>query len=168
VVKLLKDDRNELKHYSQRFDKHKSHPYTKREERYGGRVQQSERAERMQRSQPVERYQEPTPKPIGTYCNPACPLFRCAKKALIIKLVNGRPVAWCTWVNDVCIVHKCQYASCAARYLLPDGRCLAVLKSSDKGEDEFMKELEEVKTKENLKNLLSRRGLRKDLGIEEL
>uniref|UniRef100_A0A7J2U1W1 Uncharacterized protein n=1 Tax=Ignisphaera aggregans TaxID=334771 RepID=A0A7J2U1W1_9CREN len=122
----------------------------------------------MQRSQPVERYQEPTPKPIGTYCNPACPLFRCAKKALIIKLVNGRPVAWCTWVNDVCIVHKCQYASCAARYLLPDGRCLAVLKSSDKGEDEFMKELEEVKTKENLKNLLSRRGLRKDLGIEEL
>lgn len=166
-MKFLKDDRNGLKQPFQHY-KHRSHPPSKREERYGGRGGRLERAERVQRPQPAERQQEPTPKPLGAHCNPTCPLFRCAKRALIVKLVSGKPVAWCTWVNDACIVNKCQYASCATRYLLPDGRCLATVKSGNRGEDEFMKELEKAETKENLKSLLSRRGLRKDLGIEEV
>jgi hypothetical protein len=155
----LKDRKNVLKQPSQHIDRRGAYPYSKKEEVHEDRVR---------RPQPGERHHEPIPKPLGTQCNPSCPLFRCAKRALMVKLVNGKPVAWCSWVNDVCIIHKCQYASCTARYLLPDGRCLAALKTSDKGEDEFMRELEKRETRESLKSLLSRRGLRKDLGIEEL
>lgn len=132
-------------------------------------VKREERASEAQQHPPehvAEQHDKLTPKPIGTMCNPACPLFRCTKKALIIKLVNGKPVPWCTWVNDVCIGYKCQYASCSARYMLPDGRCVAALKTREKEEDEFLKELEKEKEINSLKNVLSRRGLNKDL--EEL
>jgi len=125
---------------------------------------------RKEESRYTERreYVEAVPKPIGDMCAPTCPLFRCGKKALMIKLVNGKPVAYCNWVNDTCIGYKCQYASCATRYLLPNGKCLAVIKTVEKSEDEFLKELEKEDNRKNLKSLLSRRGIRKDLGIEDL
>jgi hypothetical protein len=132
-------------------------------------VKREERASRAQQPPPehiAEQHDRLTPKPIDTMCNPVCPLFRCTKKALIIKLVSGKPTPWCTWVNDTCIGYKCQYASCSARYMLPDGRCVAALKTREKEEDEFLKELEKEKEMSSLKNVLSRRGLSKDL--EEL
>ncbi|MEM4788730.1 MAG: hypothetical protein QXM55_00305 [Ignisphaera sp.] len=109
-----------------------------------------------------ERVEEAKPKPVGNMCSPSCPLFRCEKRALMIKLVDGKPQTFCTWVNDVCISYKCQYAFCSQRYLLPDGKCSAVLRS-DKKEDAFLKELENLKDEGHLKSLLSRKGLGKDL-----
>ena len=135
--------------------------YTRRDDRHSKPIHRQQAEHRESR-------QELVPKPIGTQCSPSCPLFRCAKRALIIKLVDGKPVAWCTWVNDYCIGYKCQYASCVNRYLLPDGRCLAAIKSSEKSEDEFLKEVEKRDSSDSLKNLLSRRGIRKDLGFEDL
>jgi hypothetical protein len=56
---------------------------------------------------------------------------------------------------------------CVSRYLLPDGKCLSVIKTESKSEDEFMKDLESRRSDASLKNILSRRGIRKDLGIED-
>lgn len=109
-----------------------------------------------------ERAEEAKPKPVGNTCSPACPLFRCEKRALMIKLVDGKPQTYCAWVNDACISFKCQYAFCSQRYLLPDGKCSAALRS-DKKEDAFLKELENLKEEGHLKSLLNRKGLGKDL-----
>lgn len=110
-----------------------------------------------------ERHVEPKPMPLGAMCNPVCPLFRCAKKVLMVKLISGKPTAFCVWVNDVCISHKCQYASCSQRHLLPDGKCAAVIRGSTRKEDAFIKELEQQEDVTVLKNLLSRKGFGKDL-----
>lgn len=110
-----------------------------------------------------EERREARPEPVGTMCSPTCPLFRCARRALVLKLVDGKPVAYCTWVNDNCIGYKCQYSSCFQKYLLPDGKCLAVVKNEPQKEDMFMKELERDEENKNLKNLLSRKGFGKDL-----
>lgn len=110
-----------------------------------------------------EQHIEHKPEPIGNMCNPVCPLFRCAKKALMVKLVDGKPIAFCTWVNDTCISYRCQYASCFQRYLLPDGKCTAAIRSHGSKEDAFIKELEELKDDKSLKNLLSRKKFGRDL-----
>ncbi len=145
-------------------------PHTHRDEyfRYRGGTYRLQPKKEGGRYAERREYVEAVPKPIGDMCSTTCPLFRCEKKALIIKLINGKPIAHCNWVNDTCIGYKCQYASCATRYLLPNGKCLAAIKSTEKSEDEFLKELEKEDNKKNLKSLLSRRGIRKDLGIEDL
>lgn len=63
-------------------------------------------------------------------CKPTCPNFRCAKKALMKTTskykrdYKGMDVqAICSWVNDYCSGHKCTFAFCEIRALLPDGRC---------------------------------------------
>jgi len=113
--------------------------------------------------------QEERPAPINGMCVPSCPLFECAKRALVVRLVDGKPTPWCTWVDGPCIGYKCQYASCRLRYLLPDGRCLAPLKERSEGKmDEFEAELsKQARQPQNLKNLMLKRGLKKDF-MEEL
>lgn len=113
--------------------------------------------------EPRAKAEELKPTPIGTTCTPTCPLFRCDKRALIIKLVDGKPQAFCTWVNDVCIGYRCQYAFCAQRYLLPDGKCAAVLKSGKEEEDSFLKELESSEEEDKLLSLLGKKGLSRDV-----
>ncbi|MDK6028443.1 hypothetical protein QPL79_03615 [Ignisphaera sp. 4213-co] len=156
-----KEESEDNRHFSRRNIKRENNP--RREERFQKPIHRQHVEYRDRESR-----QELVPRPIGTQCAPTCPLFRCGKRALIIKLVDGRPTAWCSWVNDYCIGYKCQYASCSMRYLLPDGRCLFVVKGSEKSEDEFLKEVEKKDDLGNLKSLLSRRGIRKDLGIEDL
>ncbi|MCS7111947.1 MAG: hypothetical protein N3D82_03530 [Ignisphaera sp.] len=114
-----------------------------------------------------ERIEETAPKPIGSMCSPSCPLFKCSKRVLIVNLINGKPTPYCSWVNDNCIGYKCQYAMCTVRYLLPDGKCLSAIRTEPKSEDEFIKELESRESSTSLKSLLSRRGIRKDLGVED-
>jgi hypothetical protein len=134
---------------------------SRREDRY---PRHRERYEGYRRD---EKTSMETPRPIGVMCNTSCPLFKCSKRSLIVKLINGKPTSYCNWVNDVCIGYKCQYAMCVSRYLLPDGKCLSVIKTESKSEDEFMKDLESRRSDSSLKNILSRRGIRKDLGIED-
>lgn len=135
----------------ERYTHHREREYRERRDSYKGR----------------EKAEEATPKPVGSMCSPLCPLFRCSKRALFINLINGRSTPYCNWVNDTCIGYKCQYATCVSRYLLPDGKCLTVVRNVSKNEDEFMKELENRKSDASLKSLLSRRGINKDLGIED-
>ncbi len=134
---------------------------SKREDRY------THHRERRESYRGKEKAEEAIPKPIGVMCSPLCPLFKCSKRTLIINLINGKPTTYCNWVNDNCIGYKCQYAMCVTRYLLPDGKCLSAIKTEQKNEDEFIKELENRKGNNSLKSLLSRRGLHKNLGIED-
>lgn len=128
-----------------------------------------DRRERRGPTRDLRPAQEEKPTPINGMCVPSCPLFECAKRALVVKLVEGKPTPWCTWVDGPCIGYKCQYASCRLRYLLPDGRCLAPLKErSESKMDEFETELSKQASRpQSLKNLMLKRGLKKDL-IEEL
>ncbi len=158
-------NRDERDRYSRDFKS-----YTRRDyhlHHRGGAYRPQQRSEEGRHIERKEQM-EAVPKPVGDMCSQACQLFRCGKKALIMKLVNGKPVAYCSWVNDVCIGYKCQYASCVARYLLPNGKCLVATKNIEKNEDEFLKELEKEDNKKSLRSLLSRRGIHKDLGIEDL
>jgi len=84
----------------------------------------------------------------------------------MIKLEDGKPKPYCTWAGDICIGHTCQYASCSARYLLPDGRCLAAIRSRERKSDSFEEEIEKEVKSTKFKSLLSRRGLNKDLESE--
>jgi len=128
-----------------------------------------DRRERRSPIRDLRPTQEEKPAPINGMCVPSCPLFECAKRSLVVKLVDGKPAPWCMWVDGPCIGYKCQYASCRLRYLLPDGRCLAALKErSESKMDEFEIELsKQASHPQSLKNLMLKRGLKKDL-IEEL
>ncbi|RLG76789.1 MAG: hypothetical protein DRO12_03815 [Thermoprotei archaeon] len=113
------------------------------------------------------------PRPIDGVCNPLCPFFRCSRGALIIRRTNTRgkmqPTAFCTWVGDLCIGTKCQYAHCARRALLPDGRCLYAVREQEKQrqEEDFERELErELKEEERAMSRLIRRRYGKDLEEE--
>jgi len=88
---------------------------------------------------------------------------------LVLKLENGQVVPYCNWVGDRCIGPSCQYASCSARAMLPDGRCQHALKKERK-EPSFEEEIEMLaKAKsDQIRGLLSRRGLGKDLESELL
>ena len=110
---------------------------------------------------------EAKPSPRGEHCDPSCPLFRCAKNALMLKLENGKVVAYCSWVGDNCIVASCQYASCAAKNMLPDGRCLHALRGRErKTSDSFEAEIERELEMTRIKGILTRRGFGRDLENE--
>ncbi len=83
---------------------------------------------------------EPKPMPIGDRCNPLCPFFRCAKKALRInrEFYRGRPIrmAMCNWIGDKCVGAECRFAFCEKRAMLPDGRCAFAVKGKKMGEFE--------------------------------
>jgi len=107
------------------------------------------------------------PQPVGDRCSPTCPLFVCTKKCLMVKLESGKPVAYCLWANDKCIGASCQYASCRAHSLLPDGRCAHALRRSRREEPSFEEEVMRVEARaSSVRSLISRRGLDKDLESE--
>ncbi|MEM4794856.1 MAG: hypothetical protein QW111_03045 [Ignisphaera sp.] len=164
----MKDDESAIKHSKDsRYSQQKSSHFRDYRDRERKRVEEHRYRDnhfsRPSRHQQYEERKDVQPKPVNGMCNPMCPLFRCTKKALMVKLINGKPTAFCTWVNDTCISYKCQYSSCSQRYLLPDGKCLAATKSDTQKEDMFLKELERSEDNKNLKNLLSRKGFGKDL-----
>jgi len=106
----------------------------------------------------------PMPLPDGR-CNPLCPYFRCLNNALTIvrKPSHGRMmrVAYCRWIGDECIGGSCQYASCAAKALLPDGTCLFAKEKESKETklDDLEKELErEEEEMSRVERLMRRRG----------
>ncbi|MEM1604302.1 MAG: hypothetical protein QXV93_02755 [Zestosphaera sp.] len=113
--------------------------------------------------------EELKPLPLGDKCNTLCPFFRCSKNALVVvnKVVKGhvQKVAMCRWIGDTCLGYRCQFAYCERKALLPDGKCAFAVKFRE-GEKEFIKELDEAKIDEKLKNLLARRSGRKDLFLE--
>ncbi len=86
---------------------------------------------------------------------------------MILKLENGKVVAYCSWAGDQCIVAACQYASCVAKNMLPDGRCLYALREREqKRTESFEEEIEKELQSTRVKGFLSRRGLGKDLEDE--
>jgi len=80
--------------------------------------------------------------------------------------VHGRMhrVAYCRWIGDECIGGSCQYASCAAKALLPDGTCLYAKERRGAGEGErdieaLEKELEmEERELSRVERLMRRKG----------
>ncbi len=107
----------------------------------------------------------PMPLPDGR-CNPLCPYFRCLNNALTIvrRPSHGRMirVAYCRWIGDECIGGSCQYASCAAKALLPDGTCLFA-KEKESGKETRLEDLEKELMKEEeemskVERLMKRRG----------
>jgi len=113
--------------------------------------------------------EELKPLPLGDKCNTLCPFFKCSKNSLVIvnKVVKGhvQKVAMCRWIGDTCLGYKCQFAYCERKALLPDGKCAFAVKFRE-DEREFIKELDEAKIDEKLKNLLARKSGRKDLFLE--
>ncbi len=108
----------------------------------------------------------PTPLPDGR-CNPLCPYFRCLNNALIAmrKVAHGRiqRVPMCRWIGDQCIGGTCQYASCTAKALLPEGYCLYAKEKKAKRAEEEEKEIERELVKEEeemsrLERLMRKRG----------
>ena len=84
----------------------------------------------------------------------------------MIKLEDGKPVAYCSWAGDKCIGATCQYASCKLHSQLPDGRCAQALRRQHRASS-FEEELESAtRTSATVRSLISRRGLDKDLESE--
>ena len=108
--------------------------------------------------------QEPKPRPIGDRCNPLCPFFRCAQKALRITTEHyrGRPVkvAMCSLVGDRCVGAQCRFAYCEKRAMLPDGRCAFAVEAKAKAMKSFEEELKE--------ELMPGVRIRGGKGLEEL
>ncbi len=106
----------------------------------------------------------PMPLPDGR-CNPLCPYFRCLNNALTIvrRQSHGRMirVAYCRWIGDECIGGSCQYASCDAKALLPDGTCLYAKEKESKETrlEDLEKELEhEEQMMSRVERLMKKRG----------
>ncbi|AFH42764.1 hypothetical protein [Fervidicoccus fontis] len=112
--------KKDQKHYDYGKDKYwgdkkgKTGGYEKKERFESGIKQEREGYEHHQ-----------NPNPLGEKCNNLCPLFWCTKRAYQIRRdpKTGRKYVFCTWTNDECIGAACQYASCKANYLLPNGEC---------------------------------------------
>ncbi len=127
------------------------------------------RPPRQQPRIPQRRQEELKPLPIGKKCNPLCPFFRCANRALMVmtKYESGKPVkvAFCRWIGDNCIGHQCQYAYCEKKALLPDGTCAFALREEQekKKTKDYLEELAEEKMDEKARSILVRRLGRKDL-----
>jgi len=73
-------------------------------------------------------------------CEPDCPFFVCKQRAL----TKRGSSSYCRWVDDLCNVKSCAYASCAKYVLLPDGLCGRSIKRKTKealeiplGEEDF-------------------------------
>lgn len=109
------------------------------------------------------------PTPIGKKCNPLCPFFRCANRALTImtKYESGKLVriAFCRWIGDNCIGYQCQYAYCDRKSLLPDGTCAFAVKEEQekKKMKDYLEELAEERVDEKARSILVRRLGRRDL-----
>ncbi len=108
--------------------------------------------------------------PIGKKCNPLCPFFRCAKRALVVTsyIMQGKPqkIAYCNWIGDTCIGYQCQFAYCEKKALLPDGTCaFAVREEQEKKKTkDYLEELaEEDQDEIKARSILTRRLGRKDL-----
>ncbi|NPB00351.1 MAG: hypothetical protein GXO10_03155 [Crenarchaeota archaeon] len=95
---------------------------------------------------------------------PKCPEFRCLKRCLKI-VRRGKDVqVICTLTNDVCIGAKCQFASCMARALTPDGKCL----KSRREEGERSPEMDIVREARKLeKDVEKVRSKLKKIGLED-
>ncbi len=114
--------------------------------------------------------EEPKPMPIGKKCNPLCPFFRCAKRALVVTtyIMQGKPqkIAYCNWIGDTCIGYQCQFAYCEKKALLPDGTCaFAVREEQEKKKTkDYLEELaEEDQDEVKARSILTRRLGRRDL-----
>ncbi|MCS7099234.1 MAG: hypothetical protein RMH84_00570 [Sulfolobales archaeon] len=108
------------------------------------------------------------PKPLGSMCNNLCPLFRCARNALVLstKVVKGytQKVAMCRLTGDQCIGYRCQFAYCDRRALLPSGNCAFTVKFKD-GE-EFFSELEKEELELASRSKLVKKFSKKDMFLE--
>ncbi|MGQ4915535.1 MAG: hypothetical protein ACP6IU_12455 [Candidatus Asgardarchaeia archaeon] len=57
-------------------------------------------------------------------CTPVCKHFRCTRGYLKIKYSKqGKKIAVCSWVGDLCTGSKCKFASCSIGKLRSDGSC---------------------------------------------
>jgi len=109
-------------------------------------------------------FRKPMPLPDGK-CNPLCPMFRCLNSSLVSvkRVIHGRVqrVPMCRWIGDQCIGGTCQYASCIAKALLPDGSCLYAREkgrreeAEEQIESELMKEEQEMS---RIERMMKRRG----------
>ncbi len=134
--------------------------------RGGDRYRHGHRPHRAPR-EPRATHRRAEPAPEGDRCSPVCPLFVCSKRALIVKLENGRPIAYCSWAGDRCIGATCQYASCKLHSQLPDGRCAQALRRHQHHAPSFEEDLESSsRASTSVRSLISRRGLDKDLESE--
>ncbi len=108
------------------------------------------------------------PKPLGKMCNNLCPLFRCAKNALVLstRVIKGytQKVAMCRLTGDQCIGYNCQFAYCERRALLPNGSCALTTKFKE-GED-FFDELEKEELGLPSEGKFVRKHVRKDIFVE--
>ncbi len=105
----------------------------------------------------------PQPRPIGNKCNQLCPYFRCNQRALVIRNEFSRgkqiKVTYCRWIGDNCIGAGCQYAYCALKALLPDGKCMYAVKKEQerRAMRDMFEELKESDIDYKTKSLITRR-----------
>jgi len=116
--------------------------------------------------QPREKREKPKPMPLPDgKCNPLCPLFRCLNRSLVTvrRVVHGRVqhIAMCRWIGDQCIGGTCQYASCTAKALLPDGTCLYAKEKRAPREEEAEREIEKELSQEEREMSRIERMMRK-------
>ncbi|MCX8184474.1 MAG: hypothetical protein RMI56_06335 [Sulfolobales archaeon] len=108
------------------------------------------------------------PKPLGNMCNNLCPLFRCAKNALVLstKVIKGytQKVAMCRLTGDQCIGYRCQFAYCDRKALLPNGNCAFTVKFKDS--EEFFTELEREELGFLSKSRFTKKSSRRDIFVE--
>lgn len=108
------------------------------------------------------------PRPLGNSCNNLCPLFKCAKAALVFstKVIKGytQKVAMCRLTGDQCIGYKCQFAFCERKALLPNGNCAFTVKFKDS--EDFFTEIEKEGLSITLRGKFLRRAGKKDTFVE--
>ncbi len=91
---------------------------------------------------------------------PKCPEFRCLKKCLRIVRRGDKVQVICALTNDPCIGPKCQFASCAAHALTPEGKCLKGVEKEIPSEFDIVKEAKKLeKEVEKVRSKLKKIGL---------
>ncbi len=91
---------------------------------------------------------------------PACPEFKCLKKALKLVRKGKTAVAICNLTGDQCIGYKCQFASCTAHALTPEGRCLKGAFTETGSEIDIVREAKKLdKSAEQIRSKLKKIGL---------
>ncbi|MGQ9513758.1 MAG: hypothetical protein ACUVTL_01700, partial [Thermoproteota archaeon] len=76
-------------------------------------------------------------------CVPECSFFVCKQRALI----RRGSESYCRWVDDLCNVKSCAYASCMRHVLLPDGLCGRSIKRKTKEALEIPLDEDDVESK---------------------
>ncbi|MET1159868.1 MAG: hypothetical protein ABWW65_02805 [Thermoprotei archaeon] len=93
---------------------------------------------------------KPKPLPLGTSCNPLCPLFRCTRGALVVvnKSYRGKIIkeAYCRLSSEKCVGAECKFASCKTNALLPDGKCAKALEKRIRitSDEELFREMQQI------------------------